>query len=60
MPIQQRETNKLINLFMATKSRWKRQRVIMNPTFSASKLREVIRHLNVFLKYLIDFNKLES
>ncbi len=29
------------NLLRATKSRWKRMRVIMNPTFSSAKLREV-------------------
>ena len=48
MPLFRREDSPLVNLFIATKSRWKRMRVIMNPTFSTAKLREVRFEINVF------------
>lgn len=40
--LSRRDDDPLANLFLATKSRWKRMRMIMNPTFSSAKLREVI------------------
>ena len=39
--LSRRDDDPLANLFLATKSRWKRMRMIMNPTFSSAKLREV-------------------
>ncbi len=40
-PLMPSDDSPRLGLFMATKSRWKRMRVIMNPTFSSAKLREV-------------------
>ena len=36
-----KDNEPLSDLFMATRSRWKRMRTIMNPTFSSAKLKEV-------------------
>ncbi len=35
------EDSQDVGLFLATKTRWKKMRTIINPTFSAAKLREV-------------------
>ncbi|CAF1580202.1 unnamed protein product, partial [Adineta ricciae] len=49
---------KSIHLFSATGLRWKRQRFIINPTFSSSKLKQmtplVHRSINVLMKKLSD------
>jgi hypothetical protein len=46
-----------LGLFSATRSRWKRMRVIMNPTFSTAKLREVFDNLFLyFLAYIFLYN----
>ncbi len=42
VPLQNKEDAPNVNLLLATKGRWKRLRLIMNPTFSGSKLREVL------------------
>ena len=41
-----RDTAPTAHLFTSSKSRWKKMRTIMNPTFSVSKLREVDLILN--------------
>lgn len=41
VPLQHREDAPNINLLLAARGRWKRLRLIMNPTFSSSKLKEV-------------------
>ncbi len=40
-PLAYDDDHPSLGLFAATRSRWKRMRVIMNPTFSTAKLREV-------------------
>ena len=40
-PIAARDSSPNQNLFSSSRSKWKRMRNIMNPTFSSSKLREV-------------------
>nr|QUF59379.1 cytochrome p450 CYP3045C2 [Brachionus angularis] len=40
-PLVRTENSKHSNLFTSTKSRWKKMRTIMNPTFSSSKLKEL-------------------
>ncbi|RNA38412.1 cytochrome P450 3A29-like [Brachionus plicatilis] len=39
--LNRKENDPSSNLFTSTKSRWKRMRMIMNPTFSSAKLREL-------------------
>ncbi len=41
LPLETDDSNPVKSLIRATKSRWKRMRVIMNPTFSSLKLKEV-------------------
>nr|UOU03263.1 cytochrome P450 3045C8 [Brachionus rubens] len=36
-----RDSDPSLSLFVATRNRWKRMRMIMNPTFSSAKLREL-------------------
>ncbi|CAF0750430.1 unnamed protein product [Brachionus calyciflorus] len=40
-PLSRKDNDPNSDLFQSTKSRWKRMRMIMNPTFSSSKLREL-------------------
>lgn len=42
VPLQHKEDAPNINLLLAARGRWKRLRLIMNPTFSSSKLKEVL------------------
>ena len=47
-PKTQKYSKSLIN---ASKSEWKRMRVIMNPTFSSSKMREVSQIKKILESY---------
>ena len=40
-PIARKDNADKVDLFVAVKSKWKKMRTIMNPTFSSYKLREV-------------------
>ena len=40
-PIQYSDNVSNLNLAMSSKSRWKRMRNVLNPTFSTTKLKEV-------------------
>lgn len=41
-PLEDRRTSKGVHLFSATGNQWRRQRAIMNPTFSPSKMKRMI------------------
>lgn len=41
MPLQPSDDSPALSLLLATKSRWKRMRNTMNPTFSSAKLKEI-------------------
>lgn len=53
-PLNGRDESQQINLFFATKSKWKRMRVIMNPTFSSAKLRELSPFIIKCVDRLVD------
>ncbi|CAF0718008.1 unnamed protein product [Brachionus calyciflorus] len=40
-PLRRKDDDPNLDLFQSTKNRWKRMRMIMNPTFSSAKLREL-------------------
>ena len=55
------QNTKLVNLFFATGLRWKRQRFILNPTFSSAKLKQmtplVHRSINMLMNKMSDEEK---
>ena len=52
-PVQSSDTSPQLNLVLSTKNRWKRMRNIINPTFSPSKLKELVPLLKVCSDRLI-------
>nr|UOU03262.1 cytochrome P450 3045C9 [Brachionus rubens] len=53
-PLNRRDDDPNANLFLSTRGRWKRMRMIMNPTFSSVKLRELGSILVTCADRLID------
>ena len=49
-----RDEDSALSLFLATRSRWKRMRVILNPTFSTAKLRDISLLVNTCVDRLVE------
>ena len=60
-PLEDRRTSKGVHLFSATGNEWRRQRAIMNPTFSPLKMKRMIPMINncisIFMDKIDDFHK---
>ncbi|CAF1091710.1 unnamed protein product, partial [Brachionus calyciflorus] len=60
MHLNPRDSGPTVDLLIATQSRWKRMRMVMNPTFSSSKLKELDPILVLCADRLIDVLNKES
>lgn len=63
-PLEDRRASKGVHLFSATGDEWRRQRAIMNPTFSPLKMKRMFHLINdaieIFMEKLEDFEKRSS
>ena len=53
-PLEDRRTSKGVHLFSATGNEWRRQRAIMNPTFSPLKMKRMIPMINSCISIFMD------